>query len=61
MSSLVVAMSTPVILMLLEVMLMTEEPKILGLAMMPGHHIVRIWLDDTTVMNSNTCDVDSDQ
>ena len=37
-----------------------EEPRILGLAMVPGHHIGRIWVDDTTVRNSSPCNVDSD-
>ena len=32
-----------------------EEP-ILGL----GHHIDMFWVDDTTVRNSDTCNVDSD-
>ena len=36
-----------------------EEPRILGLAMVPGHHIGRILVDDTAVRNSDTCNVDS--
>ena len=38
-----------------------EEPRILGLAMVSGHHIGRIWVDDTTVRNSSPFNVDSDE
>eukprot|EP00091_Calanus_sinicus_P016487 TRINITY_DN35870_c0_g1_i1.p1 TRINITY_DN35870_c0_g1~~TRINITY_DN35870_c0_g1_i1.p1 ORF type:complete len:114 (-),score=46.89 TRINITY_DN35870_c0_g1_i1:60-401(-) len=38
-----------------------EEPRILGLAMVPGHHIGRIWVDDTAVRNSSPCNADSDE
>ena len=38
-----------------------EDPRILGLAMVPGHHIAKIWVDDTTVRTNSPCNVDSDE
>ena len=38
----------------------SEEPRILGLAMVPGHHIGKIWVDDTSIRNTSPCNMDSD-
>ena len=38
----------------------SEEPRVLGLAMVPGHHTGKIWVDDTSVRNTSPCNMDSD-
>ena len=37
-----------------------EEPRILGLAMVPGHHIGKIWVDETTARTNSPCHIVSD-
>ena len=38
----------------------SEEPRILGLAMVPGHHIGRMWVDNTDIRNNSPHSIDSD-